>query len=127
MRKGVSSRSASPSTRKGMKRFVKPFLDRLPYIRKLRAQVEKQGTFPAGHFYSPIPDKGEVRAYVESRTVPPHDLPGIQLNRERQFRILTEYAHFYKDLPFPEQQRPDCRYYYDNEFYSYADAIFLYS
>jgi predicted O-methyltransferase YrrM len=34
---------------------------------------------------------------------------------------------FYKDLPFPEQQKPDFRYYYQNDWYSYADAIFLYS
>jgi predicted O-methyltransferase YrrM len=30
-------------------------------------------------------------------------------------------------LPFPETKSPACRYYYDQSFFCYADAIFLYS
>ena len=109
-----------------MGRLIETFLNKVPYVRDLRQQVEKQGGFPAGHYYSPIPDQDEVLAYFESRKSQT-DLVDIRLNKESQFRLLDEYAQFYKDLPFPEKQQPDCRYYYDNDWYSYGDAIFLYS
>jgi len=117
-----------------MKQLVKSFLNKMPYIRTLRQQIEeqrqqieKQGTFPAGHYHSPIPDKDEILTYIESRKPLKTDLPGIKLNKESQFGLLNEYVQFYNDLPFPEKQKPDCRYYYDNDWYSYSDAIFLYS
>jgi hypothetical protein len=126
-----------------MKQSITRFLDRMPYIRGLRKQVEdlhrqtedlhrqveKQGLFPAGHYFSPIPDQEEVLTYIASRKDPMHtnDLDGIDLSRESQLGLLNEYVTFYKDLPFPEQQKPDFRYYYQNDWYSYADAIFLYS
>jgi hypothetical protein len=110
-----------------MKRLIRPFLDRMPYIRDLRQQVEKQGAFPAGHYYSPVPDKGEILAYIDSRRPFNKDLLDIDLNSEGQFGLLNEYVQFYKDLPFPEKQQPDCRYYYDNKWFSYADAVFLFS
>ncbi len=99
----------------------------MPYIRDLHRQVERQGLFPAGHYYSPIPDKDEILSYIKSRQPLEVILHGIKLNEEDQFKLLNEYANFYKDLPFPEKQNPQCRYYYDNEWYSYSDAIFLYS
>lgn len=45
-----------------MERLIKALLDRLPHVRDLRRQVEKQGGFAAGHYYSPIPDQDEVLA-----------------------------------------------------------------
>jgi hypothetical protein len=117
-----------------MKQLVKSFLNKAAYSRTLRQQIEeqrqqieKQGTFPAGHYYSPIPDKDEILTYIESRKPLKTDLLGIKLNKDRQFGLLNEYVQFYKDLPFPKKQKPDCRYYYDNDWYSYPDAIFLYS
>jgi predicted O-methyltransferase YrrM len=124
-----------------MLRFGKRFLGKIPYIRKLLHQVEQQGTrigeliqqverqgaFPPGHYYSPIPDKDDVLAYIKSRQLLKVELHGIKSNDENQFKLLDEYAHFYKDLPFQEKQTSQCRYYYDNDFYSYSDAIFLYS
>jgi predicted O-methyltransferase YrrM len=101
-------------------------LDKIPYIGNLRRQIARQGAFPAGHYHSPIPDKNEVIAYVASRRQPPMDLPDVRLDKEAQFKLLGEYARFYEELPFPEKEDGRCRFYYDNGWFSYADAIFLF-
>lgn len=110
-----------------MKRLIKPFLNKIPYIQDLYLQIEKQGAFPAGHYYSPIPDRDEVISYIKSRRLRTMELPDVILNKESQFRLLNDYVQFYEELPFPEKQSPEYRYYYDNRWYSYSDAIFLYS
>ena len=109
-----------------MKRIVKAVLNRLPYIRKLREQVKSCGAFPPGHYYSPIPSKEDVLFYIKSRKPPNRDIPGIRMNEEYQRELLNDYIHFYKDLTFPEKPTPGHRYYYDNNWFSYSDAIFLY-
>jgi len=110
-----------------MKKVIKALINRVPYIKNLNEQVRKQGKFPAGHYYSPIPSEEDVLAYVKLRKPPNSELLGIELNEQTQYELLNEYANFYKDLPFPEEQTPIHRYYYDNGWFSYSDAIFLYS
>jgi predicted O-methyltransferase YrrM len=110
-----------------MKRVIKALLNRAPYIKSLCEQVGKQGMFPAGHYYSPVPSKEDILAYVKSGKPPSSELAGIKLNEQSQHTLLNEYISFYKDLPFPEKQTPGRRYYYDNDYFSYSDAIFLYS
>lgn len=93
----------------------------------LRAKVREQGAFPAGHHHSPIPSIEEIRAYLQSRSTSSGDLPGIDLNTESQRALLHEFTAFYGDLPFPKKRTPGHRYYYENTWFSYSDAIFLYS
>lgn len=110
-----------------MKRFIKPYLDKLPYIRDLRQQINRQGAFPAGHYYSPIPDIGEISAYNTSKKPLQKELPGIHTNDEIQLRLLNQYSMYYDELPFPEKKSCHYRYYYENSFFTYSDAVFLYS
>ena len=110
-----------------MKKVIKALINRVPYIKNLSEQERKQGAYPAGHYYSPIPSEEDVLAYVKLRKPPNSELLGIELNEQTQYELLNEYANFYKDLPFPEEQTPIHRYYYDNGWFSYSDAIFLYS
>lgn len=109
-----------------MKHAIKALVTRVPFIRDLSEQVRKQGAYPAGHYYSPIPSREDVLAYVKSRTTPTSELPGINLNEQNQRDALDEYASFYQDLPFPEKPTTTHRYYYENGWFSYSDAIFLY-
>jgi predicted O-methyltransferase YrrM len=109
-----------------MRRLIRPLLDRVPYLKDLRRQVSNQGAFPPGHFYSPIPARDEAFAYIDSRQCPLADLPGIDMHADQQRALLDEYAGLYTELPFPEKPRSDSRYYYDNGWFSYSDAIFLY-
>ncbi len=81
-----------------------------------------------GHFYSPIPDLDQVR--VKENHIwdkKPEDLKGLCLNEEEQLNLIEQFGTFYEELPFGEQKQAGLRYYFENEFYSYADAIFLYS
>lgn len=124
-----------------MSRGIRFLIDKLPFIDKLNErvstlseevrilseQVRREGAYPAGHYYSPIPSEEDVLSDVNFRKSVSAELPGIKLNKESQYELLNEYAGFYKDLPFPEDRTPYCRYYYNNGWFSYSDAIFLYS
>lgn len=112
-----------------MSRMVRKLINMLPYVKNLHNQIKKQGEFSAGHHHSPIPSDEDVLSYIRSKESQQNeiDLPGIKLNKEHQFRLLQKYHRFYDELPFPEDQNKEFRYYYLNSWYGYADAIFLYS
>jgi len=82
---------------------------------------------PPGHFYSPIPSMEEIKSN-ENRIFGKHHLtlPGIKLNQEEQLELLNCFQEFYKEMPFPEYKKDSLRYYMDNPFYGFSDAIFLY-
>jgi hypothetical protein len=94
-------------------------------VTNLEEQVKLQGVFPAGHYYSPIPSKEDVLRYVKSKPPLTADIPGVRMNEQGQRRLLNDYSDFYGDLTFPEKQSPGHRYFYQNDFFSYSDAIFL--
>lgn len=82
--------------------------------------------WPAGHFYSPIPNFSDVteRKHVifdQSRDV----LPGIDLNDEGQLNRLRELARFYDDQPFGIQKRDGLHFYFDNPNFGRGEAIVL--
>ena len=81
--------------------------------------------FPPGHFYSPIPDLSEVRARGASIFGDPDSLGGIDLGEEHQLELLRRFAELYPSVPFPERPTQGARYYYENIFYEYSDAITL--
>jgi hypothetical protein len=117
-----------------MERFIKRLIEKISYIRNLHQRInnqdqiiKKQGMFPAGHYYSPIPDRNEISEYIELKKPVSLTLPDVKLNNEKQFELLNHYVGFYEDVPFPEKQHVDYRYYYDNQWFGYGDAIFLYS
>jgi predicted O-methyltransferase YrrM len=123
---GQSIRHA-PSNGETMKEALKSLVKSVPLIKKLYTQIEQEGVYPAGHYYSPIPSKEDVFAYVKTNKPLSCELPGIDLNEEAQRATLKDYISFYHELPFAEKQSTRHRYYYDNTWFSYSDAIFLYS
>lgn len=83
--------------------------------------------FPPGHFYSPIPDLGELREQARitsDQTV--ENLPGIELNEIRQLQMVDTFAQIYGELPFPDEQSRQFRYFFDNRYFSYGDGVILY-
>lgn len=110
-----------------MKNIVKSILNRTSHYQRLNIQIEKQGAFPAGHFYSPIPEKEDILCHLKSNKETKTELPGINLNKDEQLILLNEYTQFYDELPFAENKNTNCRYYYNNKFFGPTDAIFLYS
>jgi predicted O-methyltransferase YrrM len=85
------------------------------------------GTWVApGHFYSPIPSAGDIAVHRRGlRQAPPGDLPGIELREDAQLALLARLRRYYPDQPWSGEARPPLRYYFENEWFSYADAIFL--
>jgi hypothetical protein len=50
----------------------------------------------------------------------------VDLNTERQLALVSEFRQFVAELPFEAGPTTRTRYYYDNGYYSYIDAMTLY-
>jgi len=109
-----------------MREFFKTFISKVICGKKLDEQTTQYGAYPPGHYYSPIPSRDDILSYIKSKRPPNDAIPGIELNKDRQYKLLRECINFYHDIPFPEKPTPGHRYYYDNPWFSYSDAIFLY-
>lgn len=85
--------------------------------------------FPPGHFYSPIPDFGEINersSSIFNKKV--KDLPGIDLREPEQLVRIDSFKSYYNELPWSDEVRIETlRYRFDNIYFSYGDAITLYS
>lgn len=116
--------------------MLKDAIKKLPYIRRLHAEIgqlkealETWRTWQTpGHFYSPIPSLSEVEAnHDRIFTADCENVPGVKLNERGQIALLHQLCAYYLELPFTAKPSDLNRYYYENEFYSYSDAIFLYA
>ena len=110
-----------------MKKLIKYFLNKTWYLKNLYNKIDQQGFFNAGHYYSPIPHRKDIKKLENKNDSPKPQLPDINLNRENQKKILNDYVQFYKDRPFPENKKENFRYFYNNDYFGYSDAIFLFS
>jgi predicted O-methyltransferase YrrM len=82
---------------------------------------------PPGHFFSPYPNLDEIRrneAQIFNQDKP---ILGIDLREEQQFEMLKTIGSLYPSMKFPEAKNPRCRYYFDNETYTYSDGIVLHA
>jgi hypothetical protein len=95
-----------------------------PWRQRLK---QYENFFHRDHYYSPIPFVDEVRrreAIIFDRQA--RSLPGIELQEDEQLALLEKLQVFGADLPFPEKQTDGSRYWLDNKFFPYADAVFYY-
>lgn len=82
-----------------------------------------------GHFYSPFPDTEEIIRHeheIWRKPLPRREIPGVNLHEEAQLELLREFLGYYREQPFAAERQTHLRYYFENENYSYSDAIFLY-
>ncbi len=83
--------------------------------------------FPPGHFHSPTVSSAEVETMERDLFSARSDkIPALSLYEEEQMHFLNGARKYYKEIPFTEKRQDHLRYYYDNDFFSYSDAIFLY-
>ena len=109
-----------------IKPYIKKVLNTIPYISGLSRQIKELGAFPAGHYYSPIPARADVSEAIENNRYS-RSLHGIRMRHEAQLSLLNELAEYYADVPYNFRSgRADERYYYDQEFFGYTDAIVLF-
>lgn len=81
---------------------------------------------PPGHFYSPIPEVKDLQINRERVFGFPPSMPDIEFNESRQLELLDRFRLWYADQPFPDHRSPGNRYYFENDNFSYTDAIILY-
>ena len=95
------------------------------YVLQKYYKLSGSSLFAPGGYYSPIPSMKEIKEH--NFNVPlPESLPGIDLNSNEQLNLLDSFEPFYRELPFADEKSNGLRYYYNNGFYSYSDAILLY-
>src|SRR5690606_28292209 len=107
-------------------------LSKIPYLGKhlhQYVQFKKNACYPAGHYHSPIVEVDEIRKCRD--TIWPEEyldsVAGIDLNTDAQLKLVGELAAYYGEMPFGREKQPGLRYHFENRFYSYTDAIFLYA
>ena len=84
--------------------------------------------WPPGHFYSPIPDINEIHSKSDIIFNPTaREIGGVDINELTQLNFGTQFVQFYNEIPFPEEKQAGWRYYFNNDYFSYGDAISLYS
>ena len=84
--------------------------------------------YPPGHYYSPIVLKDELlEREKEVFSSVPESIHGIELNVEAQKKLLKDFEKLYKNIPFKNELEDTHRFYLDNDYFSYTDAIILYS
>jgi predicted O-methyltransferase YrrM len=86
--------------------------------------VWKVTPWQPGHYYSPVHNPKEVSTISVDYS---QTLPGIDLNETGQIELLNKIATFYNEDIFPHKKVDGKRYYFDNDFFDYSDAIFLHS
>jgi predicted O-methyltransferase YrrM len=107
-------------------------LNRLPYIKELhqeRMSFKKNSCFPPGHFYSTIISVEEIKHRQDKIWFNEKfdGIQGINLHADKQVDLVREFEKYYSEIPFTEFKNEKNRYYFENGFYSYTDAIFLHS
>jgi hypothetical protein len=100
-------------------------------IKKLLQSIPVVGVYfkvndPPGHFYSPIVSSKyiiEKENFIFSNKT--KKIIQVEMNEEYQLDLLEKVKVFYNSIPFNENKKDGLRYYFENQYYSYSDAIFL--
>ena len=83
--------------------------------------------YPAGHFYSPIPDFDWLAENADRALVYEADsLPGIDLNEIEQLAMVERLARFLPLYDWPEERQPNRRYFSGNPVFGRGSAVMLF-
>jgi predicted O-methyltransferase YrrM len=91
-----------------------------------RAPAAPPPGWPAGHFYSPIPDLDDVRHRAGALFgTAPAQLPGIDLRDDAQLAVLQEVGALAGEQPWGDAARAGLRYRFDNPNFQHGEALAL--
>jgi hypothetical protein len=115
-----------------IRKFIHGSLNKLPYIRGLYREnlnFKKNCSISAGHYASTIISVDDIHNREASiwEGEKSDGIIGIELNTENQLKLVKDFQVYYQKIPFREKRSGSLRYYFDNSWYTYTDAIFLYS
>jgi predicted O-methyltransferase YrrM len=104
-----------------IKRKIPVYQYNIRLIRELA--IWKKGYYPPGHYYSPIVSKDSIssKASIDYNQL----IGGIDLQDDSQFKLLNVLKENYTNALFPFKKHPDLRYYFENDYFSFSDGIFL--
>ena len=75
-----------------MKKQLKRFVHNLPYIRRLKSQLD-QLHVPPGHYYSPTISVEDLISREDKIWKPsPRDILGLDLNEDEQLGLLNDFV-----------------------------------
>jgi hypothetical protein len=102
-----------------MRSKIISLLKRLPSLRDVASELADLRPYrtwvPPGHFHSPIPSPRSIDPHVlEAR---PRQLPAVDLIETGQLALLSEFAEYYREVPWSERPTPGLRYYFNNDSY----------
>ena len=111
--------------------MLKKSLSFFPYVRYLQARIagyERYLGFEPGHYYSPLVEPSEYYLQQQKIFAQPSFIPSeISFNAEAQAALLRQFEGYYAEMPFGETPEAGYRYSFDNVFFTYSDAITMYS
>jgi Methyltransferase domain len=81
--------------------------------------------YPTGHFYSPVPDMADVRARDAQIFADADNFPGIDLRTDAQVDLASRLVPLSEGHPFGPTPAEGLRYYYDNDYFGWADGLLL--
>jgi len=91
------------------------------------AQLKMGHHFAPGHYYSTIANLEEIREHHDAIFKNfPRELPGIDLNEAGQQELFDQWKPIFAAADFPVTKEKGRRYYTENNWYPYGDAIVLY-
>jgi len=91
--------------------------------KEAETSIWRKGAFVPGHYYSPLLNEKDI-----PETIPVNyydEIPGVDLNEGFQRNLLEKLKFFYSENLFPFSKNAASRYYFDNDYFGYSDAIFL--
>lgn len=91
--------------------------------KEAEAAIWKKGAFVPGHYYSPLLNEKDIPETTRVNYC--GQIPGVDLNEAFQKDLLEKLKTFYNPNLFPDTKNAASRYYFDNDFFGYSDAIFL--
>ena len=112
-----------------MKHLYYRLWNKIPYVKKLHKEInfyKSKMYFLPGHFYSPIVSWNDVKN-KENLWDYSNRIEGINLNLDDQKQLVNRFLKYYNDIPWPSEKKDNLRFYFQNDYYSYTDGIFLYS
>jgi len=100
------------------------------FIAKLihRRRASSQNGYPPGHYYSPVPDLGEVNARADSLfRKDATAVAGVDLRHQSQVELFKQLAAFWKEFDWTEKESAGRRYYTHNSMFQRGSGFVLFA
>jgi predicted O-methyltransferase YrrM len=117
-----------------LKSAFKNIISYVPYFKSLLKELNDykkelgiyKTQYPPGHYYNPMVSPLEIKEKENAIfSIKNNSIEGIDLNESGQLDLIKTLLENYASVPFKDEKTSDLRYYFNNNFYSYSDGIFL--